>query len=638
MSQFALLVPYLESQDITEIVLESGKPPMVKMAGEYSPITKGTLTTQQIQALIAGSPLAPLVPASDAGGTPQPVTIEGRPHVVYLRRRGDALQIRITHAELGRHGRPAAARDAAPASRPRGAHAAHAAHGEPREKARAPVEQRSGSPGLRERPTNPAAGRVQAPPPSDRKPAARPKATPASRSAAITARPPAPSRAKGASGQRAAAVMPPPSASSPSIVVVPPAAPAPAIVVSPTPVPRAEARPMADPALGGPHPPGLVRILAAAREQRASDVHVVSDRPVLVRIAGELVPSGDPLPHREVEAMLLPMLDSRQREVLEARGYVDLGAEAEGTGRLRVNVSRQKTGYKGSFRLVMHPLPSLESLGLPAELSKVTTYHQGLVVIAGPSGHGKTTTLAAIVDIINATRPHHVLTVEEPVEFIHLPKRALVSQRDVGLHTKSFATALKASLREDPDVIVIGELRDRETVEIAMTAAETGHLVMATMSTPSAAKTIDRLIDLFPPEDQQQVRVTLAGALKFVVAQRLLPNVAGDDLVAAVELITGHTPLWAMIRDNKLFHLPNLQQRGRAFGMIRFDDSLLELVRAGKITEETALRHAENKKEFSNQLRGGDKAPAAPAPAPEAAGPRFGDLAARARNLFGGKG
>jgi twitching motility protein PilT len=611
-SQFALLVPYLESEDIAEIVLETGKPPTVKMAGEYSPISKGTMTTAQIEALIAGTPIAPLVPRSDTDGAAHRVVLEGRPHLVRVVRRGDVLQISVEHARAAPAARPAARpasrADAPPSVRPAARPSARPA---PRADAR-PAS----------RPSTRPAG-----PPSAR-PAARPQLAPAARPA----------------------VAPPP-ATPPAAVVAPavvaPAVVAPAVVPSPAPAPvpapvaRAEALAPALPVSGGVLVGRLTGILAAARERRASDVHIVSDRPVLVRTAGELVPSGEPLPHAAVEAMLLPLLDPRRREALETRGYVDLGAEGEGAGRLRVNVSRQKTGLKGSFRLVMEPLPSLESLGLPAELAKVTTYHQGLVVIAGPSGHGKTTTLAAIVDIINASRPHHILTVEEPVEFIHPPKRALVSQRDVGLHTRSFAAALKASLREDPDVIVIGELRDRETVEIAMTAAETGHLVMATMSTPSAAKTIDRLIDLFPPEDQQQVRVTLAGALKFVVAQRLLPNVAGDSFVAVVELITGNVPLWAMIRDNKLFHLPNLQQRGRSFGMIRFDDSLIELARAGKITEETALAHAENKKELTSQLRG-ERAPAPPAAAapqaPQAPQARLGDLAARARSLFGGKG
>jgi twitching motility protein PilT len=302
-----------------------------------------------------------------------------------------------------------------------------------------------------------------------------------------------------------------------------------------------------------------------------------------------------------------------------------------------VNVSRQRTGLKGSFRLVLSPLPTIESLGLPQELAKVTTYHQGLVVISGPSGHGKTTTLAAVVDIINATRAHHIITIEDPVEFLHPRKKAIISQREVGSHTRSFATALKASLREDPDVIVIGELRDREAVEIAIAAAETGHLVIGTMSTPSGAKTIDRLIDVFPSADQQQVRATLAGALKFVVAQRLLPTVSGDELVAAVELITGTPPLWALIRDNKLFHLPNLQQRGRAFGMVRFDDSLAELVRRGKITEETALRYAESRRELANALHAPTPPPPAhPAPAGPGGAQKLTDLATRVgKGLFG---
>jgi twitching motility protein PilT len=270
---------------------------------------------------------------------------------------------------------------------------------------------------------------------------------------------------------------------------------------------------------------------------------------------------------------------------------------------LRANVSRYQGGIRATFRIAHATPPTLEDIGLPRELSKVTMHHQGLVVIAGPSGHGKTTTLAALVELINAARPHHIITVEDPVEIVYPRKQAVVSQREVGLHTKSFAAALKGSLREDPDVIVIGELRDRETVEIALTAAETGHLVLATMSTPSAAKTIDRLIDMFPPADQAQVRASIAGALRAIVAQRLLPASDGSAMVAAVELLTGCLPLSAMIRDDKLYQLPNLMQRGRMFGMIRLDDSLAELVRAHKITTEAALGATENRKELAAALK-----------------------------------
>src|SRR5262249_23094573 len=268
-----------------------------------------------------------------------------------------------------------------------------------------------------------------------------------------------------------------------------------------------------------------------------------------------------------------------------------------------------------AFRLAVAAPPSFVELGLPAAVGKVTENHQGLVVIAGPSGHGKTTTLAALVDLLNRAEPIHILTIEDPVEIVHPRHAAVVSQREVGRHTMSFAAALKASLREDPDVIVIGELRDRETVEIALTAAETGHLVLATMSTPSAAKTIDRLIDMFPPDDQAQVRASLGASLKAIIAQRMLPNAQGTGMVVAVELLVGVLALATLIRDNKLFQLPNLMQRGKAFGMIRLDDSLLELVRTGRLEEEVALRNADHPKELQTALH-----PAAPEAKPQKAG------------------
>jgi twitching motility protein PilT len=345
--------------------------------------------------------------------------------------------------------------------------------------------------------------------------------------------------------------------------------------------------------------PALAALVEEARQRKATDLHLAAHRPVLIRTLGELLPL-DPAPRApaEVEAMVLPLLGPLRRRQLAERGYVDLAVDVPGGGRLRTNVSRQQGGLKAAFRLAVAAPMTLVELGLPAAVAKVTEYHQGLVVIAGPSGHGKTTTLAALVDVLNRSEPIHILTIEDPVEIVHPRYAAVVSQREVGRHTRSFAAALKASLREDPDAIVIGELRDRETVEIALTAAETGHLVLATMSTPSAAKTIDRLVDMFPPDDQPQVRASLGAALKAIVAQRLLPDARGTGMVAAVELLVGVLALANLIRDNKLFQLPNLMQRGRAFGMLRLDDSLAELVRAGKLTEDVALRHADNKKEL----------------------------------------
>lgn len=343
-------------------------------------------------------------------------------------------------------------------------------------------------------------------------------------------------------------------------------------------------------------PDRLSDLLISARKRRASDMHISSGRPAMIRAAGELLTVGDAIAHEQVEAVLLPLLNASRQEQLDSSGYTDLAADIEGAGRVRININRQRDGLKGCFRLVEpSPLP-LEKLGLPPELESVTKYHQGLVVISGPNGSGKTTTAASLVDVFNASRPIHIITVEDPVEVLHPCKKAVVSQREVGAHTRSFAAALKGALREDPDVIAIGELRDLETVEMALSAAETGHLVIATMSTPSGARTIDRLIDMFPPGVQNQVRSTLAGTLKMVISQRLVPNADKTKRHAAAEMITGNIPLWAMIRDNKLYQLPSLLQRGRAYGMIRIDDSLNELVEQGLVTAETARLYADDPK------------------------------------------
>jgi twitching motility protein PilT len=307
-----------------------------------------------------------------------------------------------------------------------------------------------------------------------------------------------------------------------------------------------------------------------------------------------MMPVGEPIPDARARELIMPLLDERNRRQLEELGYADFACQVKGAGRVRVNVNEQRTGIKACFRMIASEPPTLESLGLPPELRQMLSYHQGLVVVSGPNGAGKTTTLAALVDMFNSERSVHIITVEDPVEVLHPMKKAIVTQREVGTHTQSFYSALKGSLREDPDVIAIGELRDRETVEKALEAAETGHLVFATMSTPSGASTIDRLIDMFPPDDQSQVRATLAGVLKFVVSQRLVPRRDGEGRVVAVELLTGGMALWTLIRDDKLYQLPSLLQRGRAFGMIRIEDSLNELVSSGVISVETARMFADD--------------------------------------------
>lgn len=348
--------------------------------------------------------------------------------------------------------------------------------------------------------------------------------------------------------------------------------------------------------------PRLVECLAQAQHARASDVHIFADRPVAYRVAGQLLKEGRTVSSNDAESMLMSLIDTRRREQLKQHGYTDFAADLAGAGRFRVNVGRQSTGLKGCFRVIPPQIPTLSVLGLPEMLNNVSLYHQGLAVVAGPNGQGKSTTLAAIVNQINLTKARHIITVEDPVEFIYPVGKSLVSQREVGVHTRSFARALKAALREDPDVVVIGELRDVETVEIALEAAETGHLVVATMSTRSAAKTIDRLIDMFPPELQTPVRNTLAGTLKIVVSQKLITGSDGRSMVAAAELITGNVQLWNLIRDNKLIQLPSLMQRGAPLGMLRLDVSLKQLVQQGKITEAAALENAEHPQQLKQEL------------------------------------
>ncbi|MFM2419207.1 MAG: hypothetical protein RL385_3930 [Pseudomonadota bacterium] len=371
--------------------------------------------------------------------------------------------------------------------------------------------------------------------------------------------------------------------------------------LAPTSAPQAHAverpRPVASQtaaAVTSGEPAGVLEsVLRVARDRNATDLHLVSERPALARIGGDLVPISGVLPDGLLVAVLEHVLPARAKQELRASGSTDFAIDHPSCGRFRGNAGRQRTGHKLTFRLVGDRIPTLADLGLPAAIAGATNHHQGLIVVTGPTGHGKTTTLAAIVDVLNSDHTHHIITVEDPVEYVHPRKRSMISQREVGTHTKSFAAALKGSLREDPDVIVVGELRDTETVRMALSASETGHLVIATMNTQSAAKTIERIIDLFPPGDQPQVRMSLAGGLRLIISQRLVPSADGTRMHAAAELLPGTPPLWAMIRDNKTFQIPSLQQRGKSLGIIRLDDSLAELVRTGKTRLDIAQRFAE---------------------------------------------
>jgi len=332
-------------------------------------------------------------------------------------------------------------------------------------------------------------------------------------------------------------------------------------------------------------------VLRDAVQRGASDIHVHSGHPVRIRLAGELLePQGPALEPAAAESMLLGALDPEARSALEHCGEADFCYAMEGVGRFRANVYRQQRGLDAVFRFIPPQPPSLEDLGLPRSVAKLTTYPQGMVLVTGPAGCGKTSTLAALVDLINEERRDHILTIEDPIEYLHASKRCLVNQRSVKRHTGSFARALRAALREDPDVIVIGELRDLETISLALSAAETGHLVLATLHTDNTLRTLNRMVGAFPADQQEQVRTMLSESLRAVISQRLLPRADGAGRVAALETLIVTKAVGNLIRDNKVFQIQSILQTGASHGMGLLDQSINGHLAAGTITREAALR------------------------------------------------
>lgn len=340
----------------------------------------------------------------------------------------------------------------------------------------------------------------------------------------------------------------------------------------------------------------LEAILAAGVSSGASDIHLHAGGPLKHRIHGRLETLDETITAASVERMVCAALTDEQRGVLAHDGEIDFCFDLPGVGRFRANAYRQQRGLDTVFRALSDHPPTLQELGLPADLERYTHYYQGMVLVTGPAGCGKSSTLAALVNHINESREDHILTIEDPIEILHPSKRSLVNQRHAGKHTASFSRALRGALREDPDIIVIGELRDLETISLAMTAAETGHLVIASLHTSNAVRTVNRMIGAFPSNEQDQARAMISESLRAVISQRLVPTADGQGRVPALELLVNNRAIGNLIRDEKTVQIRSSMQTGRSHGMYLLEQSLNDLVAAGKITRDTALALAEEKK------------------------------------------
>jgi len=360
---------------------------------------------------------------------------------------------------------------------------------------------------------------------------------------------------------------------------------------------------------GGEQDAGVVRAyLETAVQMGASDLHLGPDAPALVRIHGQLSPmegaNARVLSKGETEQLARSFLASKQTTRVEEHGSIDFCYEVPGLCRFRTSVVRQRRGWESVFRVISTRIRSMDELELPPVLKTLTRYHNGLVLVTGPVGSGKSTTLAAMVDHINRERKDHIITLEDPIEYVFAPAGCQVSQREIGNNSQSFSSALRASLREDPDVIMVGEMRDLETISLAITASETGHLVLGTLHTSTAARTLDRLLDVFPIDQQAQIRTMVSESLRGIVCQQLIPRKDGHGRALALEVLVNNPAVGNLIREAKTFMLPGVMQTGKKLGMRLMDDSLQQLLEQDLITPEEAYRRAENKKAFATAFAG----------------------------------
>jgi twitching motility protein PilT len=355
-------------------------------------------------------------------------------------------------------------------------------------------------------------------------------------------------------------------------------------------------------------PSRLAGLIARAVDGTVSDVMVSAGQPLWIRTANGLTASGETIDQQEILGFVDSLLDPPRRRCLDGSGSVDLAwevpaSDGEGPQRLRVNVFRQAHGLALALRPVNRHAPALAELNLPESVGALGDLPGGMVLVVGTAGAGKSTTLAAIVELVNRTRARHVITLEDPIEFVYQPRRCLIHQREVGAHVESFAAGLRAALRESPDIILVGEMRDRETVALALTAAETGHLVLSTLHSGSAPMGIDRIVDIFPEHQQAQIRLQVAGSLRAVVTQRLLEGVLPGTRYPAIEMLMVNYAVGALIREGKTHQLATQIQTGRDDGMVALDTSLLDLLRAGLISRDVALAAARDPVEFQRRLR-----------------------------------
>lgn len=336
-------------------------------------------------------------------------------------------------------------------------------------------------------------------------------------------------------------------------------------------------------------------LLVDAHQRRASDLHITVGVSPKCRVNGELVDMGyEPVTPGDAEAMILPIVPERLLDILKDNGEVDFSYAIPNQGRYRVNVFRQRGSYALVIRIINTSIPKPELLGLPPSVVELTKKKRGLVLVTGPTGSGKSTTLASLIDIINTYYNGHIITLEDPIEYLHKHKKSIVNQREIGTDSKSFANALRVVLREDPDVILVGEMRDFETIEVAITAAETGHLVFSTLHTIGAVNTVDRIIDVFPPHQQQQIRVQLSAVLEGVISQQLIPTADGSSRAAAFEVMLPNPAIRSLIREGKNHQITSFIQTNRKMGMQTMDDAIYELFLKGTIHKDQALAFSQD--------------------------------------------